>query len=133
MNLDNKKLPSDRNFGLFFSLVLFLSGIYLYLYVGFISSLVLGICALLLLSISLLKSKILHPFNKLWIKFGILLGKIISPIVLGAIFFLVFSPIALIMKMFGRDELLLKQNNTDTYWKTRPIPGPESSSFKNQF
>ncbi|MDC3323497.1 SxtJ family membrane protein [Gammaproteobacteria bacterium] len=133
MVIDKKKLPSDKNFGLFFSLILFLVSIYFYLNIGIVSSSIFLFFSFSLLSISYMNSKILHPLNKVWIKFGVLLGKVVSPIVLGGIFFLIFSPIALVMKIFGRDELLLKRKNKQTHWKTRSIPGPESSSFRNQF
>ena len=63
-----------------------------------------------------MNSKILSPLNLLWFKFGILLGKIVSPVVMGIIFFLVVTPISIILKIFGKDVLNLKFNNNKTYW-----------------
>ena len=73
---------------------------------------------------------LLGPFNKLWMLFGFMLGKIISPIVLGLLFFLVISPVALFCKMFGRDELRLKGSTANSYWVDRR---ESQTSFTNQF
>ena len=71
------------------------------------------------------------PLNKLWFKFGVILGKIISPIIMGTIFFLVVTPIGLIMKVLGKDLLRLKYNKKDnTYWIEKNGP---KSKMKNQF
>ena len=75
----------------------------------------------------------MHPFNKLWFKFGLLLGKIISPIVLGLIFFVIITPVGLLMRLAGRDELQLKLNDSHTHWKIRSPVGPQPDSFKNQY
>ena len=77
--------------------------------------------------------KLLYPANKLWFLLGLLLGKIISPIVLGTMFFLMITPISLILRIFGRDELKLKKTNTKSYWITRSNVLIESESFRNQF
>ena len=77
-----------------------------------------------------MNSKILSPLNLLWFKFGILLGKIVSPIVMGVIFFLVVTPISIILKIFGKDILNLKFNNNKTYWIEKDGP---KSNMKKQF
>jgi hypothetical protein len=77
-----------------------------------------------------LKSKILTPLNKLWFKFGIFLGKIVSPLVMGVIFFFVVTPIGLIMRLFGKDLLNLKYNLNKSYWIEKSGP---KSKMKNQF
>jgi len=73
---------------------------------------------------------ILSPLNLLWFKFGILLGKIVSPVVMGIIFFLVVTPISIILKIFGKDVLNLKFNNNKTYWIVKDGP---KSNMKKQF
>jgi hypothetical protein len=73
------------------------------------------------------------PLNKLWFGLGILLGKIISPIVLGIMFFILITPVALATRAFGRDELKLKKRNLNTYWVSRNPAGPAKDSFKNQY
>ena len=78
----------------------------------------------------LINSKILTPLNKLWFKFGIFLGKIISPLIMGIIFFLIVTPIGFFMRMLGRDLINLKYNKSDTYWIKKTGP---KSKMKNQF
>ena len=88
------------------------------------------IISLIFLILGLLNSKILNPFNKLWFKFGMILGRIISPIIMSIIFFLVVTPIGLIMKLLKKDLLNLKFNKTNTYWIEKSGP---KSKMKNQF
>jgi large-conductance mechanosensitive channel len=85
---------------------------------------------LIFLILGLLNSKILTPLNKIWFKFGIFLGKIISPLIMGVIFFLVVTPIGLIMRVFKKDLLNLKFNNNTSYWIENKGP---KSKMKNQF
>ena len=80
--------------------------------------------------LGLINSKILTPLNKIWFKFGLLLGRIVSPLIMGIIFFLVVTPIALIMKIIGKDLLNLKFNKGKTYWIEKNGP---KSSMKKQF
>jgi hypothetical protein len=61
------------------------------------------------------------------------LGKIVSPIVLGFIFFIIITPVAIVTKLAGRDALKLRKQNVDSYWVDRSPPGPEPESFKEQF
>ena len=80
--------------------------------------------------LGLLNSKILSPLNKLWFKFGFFLGKIISPLIMGIIFFIIVTPIGLIMRLFGKDVLNLKYNKNHSYWIEKNGP---KSKMKNQF
>ena len=80
--------------------------------------------------LALLNSKILAPLNKLWFKFGLFLGKIVSPLIMGVIFFFVVTPIGLIMRMLGKDVLNLKQNKNKSYWIEKSGP---KDKMKNQF
>ena len=88
------------------------------------------IISIIFLVLGLLNSKILTPLNKLWFKFGIFLGKIVAPIVMAFVFYIVVTPISLIMKIFKKDILNLKSNNNQSYWIKRP---EQKSKMKNQF
>ncbi len=88
----------------------------------------------LLLSITFMAPELLRPFNLLWFKFGLLLHKVISPLVMGLLFYLVITPIAWVMRLFGKRPLNLRfDKNADSYWIKRDPPGPEPKSMKNQF
>jgi hypothetical protein len=77
--------------------------------------------------------KVLTPFDKAWMRLGEIMGTVVNPLVLGAIFFLLLTPFALVTRVFGRDELRLKKTNRITYWVDRVPPGPAAESFMNQF
>lgn len=133
VKLNNSTLPTNKKFGLFFTAVFFVSSIYFYFYeihllaIGFIS-----LCILFFV-ISLTKADLLHPLNKIWMSLGLLIGMIVSPIVLGLIFFGIFTPISLIMRAFGRDELRLRFVQKVTYWVPRVVSKTQTVTFKNQF
>ncbi|SRR5258706_2552030 len=81
-----------------------------------------------------LAPQVLAPLNRIWFRFGELLHRIVSPIALGIIFFGVITPYALVMRLFGRDELLLRKSSArQSYWVRREPPGPPPDSFRNQF
>ena len=128
-------LPSNRKFGFFFSGIFALLGVGGYFFLKLNSTLVVLFILLFGITflISFLKPDLLLPFNKLWMTIGLLIGKIISPIILGIIFFLLITPIAIIMRVLGRDELRLKPVKRASHWRNRYPVGPESSSFKQQF
>ena len=129
-----QKLPSNRNFGFLFAALFALLSAYA-AYQGGEPSIVYGwlIAGVAVGLIAGIYPALLTPFNKGWMKLGELMGKVVSPLVLGVIFFVLITPIALISKLFGRDELLLKRANTSSYWINRMPPGPAGDSFKNQF
>ncbi len=128
------KTPTNRKFGLFFASVFALiSG-----YVAFIGFSVYQVFGWLIISamvglVSVSAPALLSPFNKAWMLLGDLMGKVISPLVLGMIFFVLITPLALITRIFGRDELRLKKPKINTYWIDRTPPGPTADSYKNQF
>ena len=81
-----------------------------------------------------LAPRLLAPLNRLWFRFGELLHRIVSPVALGIIFFGVITPYALVMRLFGRDALLLRKRSArQSYWVRREPPGPPPDSFHNQF
>ena len=109
MNFSDYILPSNKKFGTLFSAIFLIS--FLYFYFIEITSLAIFF---LVISVgfficSFLKPELLLPLNKLWMRFGLLLGFIINPIILGLIFFLLFTPITFVMRLIGRDELFLKR------------------------
>lgn len=129
-------LPSERSFGALFCAIFIALALYGWAIAEWSRIVVLG-CLMaggIIGLIALFTPSLLQPFNRAWFQLGQLLGKIVSPIVLGAIFFLLLSPVSLLTRMFGRDELRLKrQMGKTSYWIDRSPPGPESTSFKNQF
>ena len=127
--MDDIKISSNRSFGIVFFIVFFLLALYPLTYNGE-TRLWSLIISLIFLVLGLLNSKILTPLNKLWFRFGIFLGKIISPLIMGIIFFLVVTPIGLIMRIFGKDVLNLKYNKNKSYWIEKNGP---KSKMKNQF
>ena len=123
------KLPSNKNFGIVFFIVFLIVGLYPLINSDNIRIWSL-ITSLIFLVFGLLYSKILTPLNKLWFRFGILLGKIISPFIMGIIFFFVVTPIGLIMRLLGKDVLNLKYSKNKSYWIEKNGP---KSKMKNQF
>ena len=123
------KLSSNRNFGIVFFAVFLIIAFWPLLnhneirYWSLIISLVFFI-------LGIINSKLLTPLNKIWFKFGILLGNIISPIVLALIFFLIVTPTAIILKIIGKDILNLKNKNIKSYWIKK---NSNKNSMKNQF
>jgi len=123
------KISSNRNFGIVFFVVFLLIAVYPLSYNEEIRiwSIVVSFIFLIL---GLLKSQILTPLNKIWFKFGIFLGKIISPLIMGTIFFIIITPIGLLMRFSGKDLLNLKYNKNNTYWIKKSAL---KSKMKNQF
>jgi hypothetical protein len=129
LNKDNIKIGSNKSFGIVFFIVFFIISTYPLIDGGALKIWSLGISVVFLI-LGILNSKILTPLNKLWFKFGILLGKIVSPVVMAFVFFGVVTPIALIMKIFKKDLLNMKKNKNLSYWIAKSGP---KSKMKNQF
>ena len=123
------KIGSNKNFGIVFFIVFLLIAIYPLINNGELRIWSL-ITAIIFLILGLINSKVLTPLNKLWFKFGLLLGKVVSPLIMGIIFFFVVTPTAFIMRIIGKDLLNLKFNNKKTYWIEKTDP---KSKMKNQF
>ena len=123
------KIGSNRSFVIVFFVVFLLIALYPILKNNEVRywSLIISVIFIIL---GLLNSNLLTPLNKLWFKFGIFLGNVISPLVMGIIFFAVVTPIALLMRILGKDILNLKKKNKNSYW----IDCKDSlSKMKNQF
>jgi len=127
--MDKTKLPSNLNFGVVFFIVFLIVALWpllkdenLRLWAFIIS--------LIFLILGLLNAKILTPFNKIWMKFGEILGSIISPLVMGIIFFGIVTPTGLLLKLIGKDVLKLRKDKKNTYWIKKDN---SNNSMKNQF
>jgi hypothetical protein len=127
--MDDVKIGSNRSFGIVFFIVFLVIATYPLINNGELRlwSLIISLIFLFLGSVN---SKILNPLNKLWFRFGIFLGKVISPLIMGIIFFLVVTPTGLLMRLLNKDLLNLKFKNTSTYWIEKTEP---KSKMKNQF
>ena len=132
MKFSEVELPSNKKFGFFFTFIFTLVAVYFSSTTNLKWTYAFSIVALLFLLITLIKSDALLPLNKLWMRFALLLGMIISPIVLGIIFFGLVTPYALVMKMVGRDELRLKIKKNQKHWKDRSQSMPQVD-FTQQF
>lgn len=133
---DEVKVGSDRSFCLvfscFFAIIVgfklyFGSGINNWIYFF-------GGGSIVFLVVAFTVPQFARPLNKLWFRFGLLLHKLISPIIMSLIFFLTVTPVGLVMRMVGKRPLNLKfDQNVDSYWTHRDPPSLEAGSFKNQF
>ena len=123
------KIGSNKSFGVVFFIVFLLIAIYPLINNGELRIWALVI-AIIFFLLGLINSKVLTPLNKLWFKFGLLLGRIVSPLIMGIIFFFVVTPTAFIMRIIGKDLLNLKFSNKKTYWIEKTGP---KSKMKNQF
>ena len=134
MTVTPSNLPSNRIFGLFFTGVFGVLGLY-----GFwvvwppILNKVFLTVSIILAAVTLLRPPLLNPLNRGWYQLGLFLGRVVSPIVLGILFFLLITPVALIIRIAGRDALRLRRKKVDSYWIDRSPPGPKADSFRDQF
>lgn len=127
------KPGSDRSFGFVFTGAFAIIGLLPLISGGEGRLWALAIAAMFL-AVTLVRATLLAPLNRLWFRFGLLLNKIVNPIVMGLLFFLTITPIALIMRAFGKDPLRLKPKSGETsYWIIRDPAGPRGGSFKDQF
>ena len=127
--MNEVKIGSNKSFGIVFSVVFFIIAIFPILNNDNIRvwSLVIS---LIFLVLGLINSKLLSPLNKIWFKFGLILSKVVSPVIMGIIFFLVVTPIGILMRILKKDLLNLKYNNKNTYWIEKK---DSESTMKNQF
>jgi len=132
MKFSDIELPSNKKFGFFFTFVFAILAFYFLFIDSILWAQALAILAVLFLLITVTIPQVLLPLNKLWMRFGLLLGMIVSPIVLGIIFFGLVTPYGVVMGMFGRDELRLKFTKKSSHWISRS-ESIKSDSFKNQF
>ena len=129
MNFKNIKISSNRSFGIVFFIFFLIVSIFP-LFKDEDIRIWAVIVAIIFLILGLLNSSVLSPLNKIWFKFGILLGNFISPIIMGLVFFIVITPTAFLMRAFSKDLLNLKKNNKKSYWIEK---SPIKSKMKDQF
>ncbi len=125
---------SDRSFGVMFGFIFIIVTVIIHLRDDSqnIQLLFLALSLLTFLT-SFTRPGLLNRTNRLWMKFSLLLARFVSPIVLGVLFYLLISPLALVLRLFGRDELRLKTKKVATNWQSRRISGYSLESFKNQY
>jgi len=127
------QLPSNRSFGWTFTVFFILAGAYGAWRSAPAMTWLLAAAALMAL-VTLTRETWLTPLNRAWMAFGALLNKIVSPVVLGVIYFGVFTPTGMVMRLFGRDAMCRAWDaKASTYWVTRDPPGPRDDSFRDMF
>ena len=127
------QLPSNRSFGWTFTVFFILTGAYGAWRSAPAMTWLLAAAALMAL-VTLTRETWLTPLNRAWMKLGELLGRVVSPIVLGVVFYGVFTPVALVMRLAGRDAMHRAwDRDAFTYWVPRDPPGPADDSFRNMF
>ena len=129
MKYKDIKIGSNRSFGIVFFVVFLIIGLWPLINNGDIRNWSVIISAIFLV-LGLLNSKVLTPLNKTWFRFGIFLGNFIAPIVMAIVYFLVVTPIGILMKIVKKDLINLKKNNNKSYWIEK---NEIKSSMKNQF
>ena len=132
MDYSEIQLPSNKRFGFFFTFVCAVAAAYFYTSPSLFWAYMFTLASAVFLCVSVIKAEILMPLNKLWMMLGMLIGMVVSPIVLGIIFFGMFTPISFLLKVSGRDELRLKLTKKQSYWVSRNDQ-IRSGSFKRQF
>jgi hypothetical protein len=124
---------TERGFGIVFALVFTVIGLWPLISGGAVRSWALLIAAAFLLA-GFAAPAVLAPLNRLWFRFGMLLGRIVSPVVMALLFYVTVMPTGLLMRLFGNDVLRLKFDpQAETYWIPREPPGPAPDSLKQQF
>lgn len=124
---------SDRSFGIVFAVVFTLIALFPLLHGGSIRLWPLPIAAVFAV-LAFLWPSLLAPLNRLWFRFGLLLHKIVNPVVLGVMFFIVITPVAAVTRLFGGKLLSLGYDKSlPSYWERRSPPGPDPDTVRNQF
>ena len=111
-------MSSNRSFGILFFIVFLIIGLWPLKNNNDPNYIFLGLSSIFLI-LGIINSKLLYPLNKAWVKFGEILGMIIAPIVMGLVYFIILTPISLLVRLFGKDLLKLKKNKSSTYWIKR--------------
>ena len=127
------KLGSERAFGVVFAVVFAVVGLWPLVAGGGVRAWALGVGAWILV-VALARPALLRPFNRAWFHFGLLLSRVVNPLVMGLLFFVTVTPIGLIMRALGKDPLRLRfDRGAPSYWIERQPPGPEPETMRQQF
>ena len=111
-------MSSNRSFGILFFIVFLIIGLWPLKNNNDPNYIFLGLSSIFLI-LGIINSKLLYPLNKAWVKFGEILGMIIAPIIMGLVYFIILTPISLLVRLSGKDLLKLKKNKSSTYWIER--------------
>ena len=133
MDINKIVLPSNKKFGFFFTFVFICISIFFYLNNSIFPFYIFVTLSVIFLMISIFKDNLLYPLNLSWMYLGFIIGLVVNPIVLGAIFFILITPIGIISKLFGRDELSLKKTKLKSYWINKGQYKYDHETFKNQY
>lgn len=133
MKFNEIKKPSNKKFGFFILSIFFLISLYYFFVNNFFLAVIFFSITIFLFIITISKPKVLNPLNNAWMFIGYLLGKIVSPIILGIIFYLIISPVSITFKLIKRDELNLKIRKKKTYWTKRDSLLMNNNFFDKQF
>lgn len=124
--------PSDRNFGTVFTLFFAIFGLWPLKSHQPVKVWALALSGLFL-ALTLIAPRVLHPLNRAWLQVGLLLGRVVNPIVMAILFYVVFAPAGAIMRALGKDLLRLKKSEGSSYWILRQPPGPKPETMAKQF
>jgi len=130
---DQGLLPSNKKFGRLFAVIFSIVAVYAKWKNAELLATLAIFLAVLLAILSITASHLLAPLNKFWYQLGILQGKVMNPIVLGVIFYLLITPVSFATRLFGRDVLSIRKRVVSSYWVERIPIGPGPDSFKRQF
>ena len=131
--IEEIKVSSNRSFGMVFTLVFLVVGIW-QISTGKSLGWYFFASAILFFILTITFPYLLGPFNRVWFKFGLLLGQAVNPVILGLVFFLVVTPIGIVRRLLGKDSLHLKPKpNLKSYWIDRNSAGPKLGSMTKQF
>ena len=133
MRFEKDKLPSNKKFGFFIGILTLCLSCYFYLINSIPLAYIFFFSSLILLLIAYFFPLFFLPINKVWMRLGLLIGMIINPLIMGIIYFLMITPLALFLRALGRDELRLKKKEIKTYWIDREINKDDPYTFKKQF
>ena len=133
MKFENLELPSNQKFGYFFSVILFITAIYFFSIESIKLCLIFFSISLTFLTVTILRPQLLRYLNISWMFIGYLIGLIVSPIVLGLIFYLLITPLSIFLKLINRDELELKEAKNKSFWKPRNNILDSIRAFRKQF
>ncbi len=124
---------SERAFGVVFAVVFAAVGLWPLVAGDAVRAWALG-AAVWILVVALMRPGLLRPLNRLWFRFGLLLNRVVNPLVMGLLFFLTVTPIGLVMRALGKDPLRLRfDRGARSYWIERQPPGPEPETMRQQF
>ena len=133
MKFENLVLPSNQKFGFFFTAIFLIISIYFGYLQAVYPCLIFAAISMIFFVTAIVSPKSLRYLNILWIYIGYLIGSIVSPLVLGAIFYFIFTPISIFLRITGRDELDIKNIYENTSWKYKDSSFDDFEKFKRQF